>query len=163
MIKHIGILLVFLSSSLCAQTLTVIYDSGDTLPIVPYLSKSMEQQSAREATPEKAITSLFPVVSPSLSPGIVEPKAMSLQYLQSPIFVIGYDNTSLIWLKKYTSRLKEIGAVGMVVSVDSIDQFNEIKNSAKDIEFIPASGEGIHSFLGLDHYPVLITKQGFEQ
>lgn len=164
--KHCLILLVFLSAQVCAQRLTLIYDAGDSLPIDPYLPNPVEVSNPGEVDRPGGsvdVSSLFPITSPSLSPGMVETRAFDIPYLQTPIFVIGYDPMSLEWLGKAAPQLLKLGAIGMVVSVDDEKQLHEIRNLAGSLRLVPVSGEALSQFLGISHYPVLISKQGIEQ
>lgn len=157
--KNMLILIVFLSAQISAETLTVIYEHPDKLPITPYLPEPAEEV---EDDTEKH-GALFPVHSPRLSPGKVTARKVDLPYLQSPMFVVGYDPLSLAWLKSTIAQLKTLGATGLVVSVNTEEEFEEIKQITEDLHVMPVSGDGIATFLELTHYPALISRQGIEQ
>ncbi len=164
--KHIIILMVFLSAHLSAQTLTVLYETPDALPITPYLPEKTDDNDNDKGNnePEKNTASdVFPVRSSHVSPGKVISRTAEFPYLHSPIFLMGYDPKSLAWLKASRTQLQAIGATGFVVSVESKEQFKEIKRIAKDLELVPVSGDGIAPFIGVKHYPVLVSKNAIEQ
>jgi integrating conjugative element protein (TIGR03765 family) len=77
--------------------------------------------------------------------------------------MIGSDNWSRQWLLTHRERLKEIGAVGMLVQADTLADLRTIAELADGLSILPASGTDIAQALGIAHYPVLISAQGIEQ
>ena len=67
------------------------------------------------------------------------------------------------WLRAYRTRLAEIGAVGMLVEAETLDDLRAIAAIAEGLPILPASASDVAEALGLSHYPVLITKDGQEQ
>jgi integrating conjugative element protein (TIGR03765 family) len=80
-----------------------------------------------------------------------------------PFFLIGSDQYSRQWLIKHRERLGEIGAVGMLVQAETINDLQAIARLARGLPIMPGSGADIAKALGVLHYPVLITSQGIEQ
>ncbi|MCP5024376.1 MAG: integrating conjugative element protein, partial [bacterium] len=80
-----------------------------------------------------------------------------------PFFLIGSDAQSRQWLKDNRDRLKEIGAVGMLVQADTVDDLHAIAKLANGLSILPAAGSDIAQALGIKRYPVLISAHGIEQ
>jgi len=76
--------------------------------------------------------------------------------------MLGSDTLSRQWLLDYRDRLKEIGAVGMLVQANTLDDLRIIAELADGLSIIPASGSDIAKALGILHYPVLISANGIE-
>ncbi|BFM18928.1 integrating conjugative element protein (plasmid) [Maricurvus nonylphenolicus] len=145
------------------QSLTVIYDSGNTLPIAPYLPQRSEPQPKQSVLPTKRQSFQLPIETPSMSPGSVSATAKPLKYLQQPLFLIGADKQSKAWLKARHDQLVNLSAVGLLVQVDTLEEIKAIQALAKGLRLIPASAESFAKPLALKHYPVLISKDGWEQ
>lgn len=143
--------------------LTVIYDSGNTQPLAPYLPEQVSKDISRERP--KPDTALFqlPITTPSMQPGEVQTEPKSLRYLQQPLFLVGSDRMSRDWLIAKREQLIEIGAVGLLIEAQNVEQIEEMISLAKGVRLVPASAEGFASQLGLVHYPVLLSKEGWEQ
>ena len=150
--------------------LTVIYDSGDTQPISPFLevfesADEISRQSPVPTTPQLGAAdpkAWLPVQSPGLTPGFVKERSHDRPFAR-PFFLIGSDARSRQWLKNHRDRLKEIGAVGMLVQADTLDDLRTIAELADGLSILPASGSDIAQALGISHYPVLISAHGIEQ
>ena len=160
--------------SLTSAALTVIYDSGQTQPLAPFLEVFDEGDSQDKGpqispsppeTPALGATDLerlLPIHSPGLTPGRVEPRTLQQPFAR-PFFLIGSDAFSRAWLATYHDRLIEIGAIGMLVQADTIGDLRAIAEIAQGLPILPASASDIAEALDLMHYPVLITKDGIEQ
>ena len=156
--------------AIAGAALTVIYDSGDTQPIAPFLEvfetgDAFPQQSPVIKKPQLGAAdpeSLLPIQSPGLTPGPVQARAHDRPFSR-PFFMIGSDVHSRQWLQDHRERLKEIGAVGMLVQAETLDDLHAIAELADGLSILPASGSDIAKALGVSHYPVLISAQGIEQ
>ena len=169
LLKVIGIT-IGLIPALAGAALTVIYDSGDTQPMAPFLDAF---ESSEISAPERPaiqspqlgaadLASLLPIRSPGLTPGPVQPKTHDRPFAR-PFFLIGSDSFSRQWLLEHRERLKEIGALGMLVQADTMDDLQATAKLAAGLSVMPASASDIAKALGLSHYPVLITPLGIEQ
>ena len=56
-----------------------------------------------------------------------------------------------------------MGAVGMLVRADTLDDLRTIAQLAGGLAILPASATDIAKALGIRHYPVLISSHGIEQ
>ena len=106
--------------------LTVIHDSGHTQSIASFLDvlESAEGMSKQNSIPIKPSLGAadpkawLPIQSPGLSPGTVQARAHDRPFTR-PFFLIGSDTLSRQWLQAHRDRLKEIGAVGMLVQAET--------------------------------------------
>ncbi len=170
-ILSLTISLLVLSWSTVASPLTTIYDSGDTLSIKDYQQDSYQQhdQYGNEERPKSfidsnaALAQQFPITTPTMTPKIIEAIELSVPYLQVPLFIIGNDHLSKHWLSLRRQELIRIGAVGMLVEAKSSEEVESIKQLGEGLQIYPASGRDIATQLGLEHYPVLISRNGIEQ
>ena len=165
-----GIALAGLLLSVVAQAeLTVIYDSGHTLPMAPFLEAfAVDGASAPPrsviATPSLGAAdpaSLLPIQSPGLTPGPVQARSHERPFAR-PFFLIGSDMRSRQWLEDHRDRLKALGAVGMLVQADTLEDLRAIAELAQGLPILPASATDIARALGIAHYPVVITAHGIE-
>ena len=156
---------------LAVGALTVIYDSGETYPLAPFLEVFDEEQGQKDGTQASSVQPtlgaanperLLPIRSPGLTPGRVEPRDINRPFAR-PFFLIGADGFSREWFATHRDRLAEIGAVGMLVEAQTLDDLRAIAAIAGGLPILPASAGDIAEALGLSHYPLLITKDGIEQ
>ena len=156
-------------SPMASAALTVIYDNGNTRPLAPYL-ESIQAPVSSEAPTLSDVPPLgaadpeqwLPIRSPGLTPGRVERRAVHRPFAR-PFFLIGSDAFSRQWLATHRDRLAEIGAVGMLVQAETVDDLRAIAALAKGLPILPTSASDIAEALALSHYPVLITRDGLEQ
>lgn len=154
---------------------TVIYDSGNTRPLAPYL-EIIDRTEMAINPPTGArnrglnisglgaadVQALLPIRSLGLSTGPVQARSHDRPFSR-PFFLIGSDARSRQWLVEYRERLQEIGAVGMLVQAETQEDLRAIARLAGGLPILPASAVDIATVLGISHYPVLITPQGIEQ
>ncbi|ONH50905.1 integrating conjugative element protein, PFL_4695 family [Pseudomonas cedrina] len=105
---------------------------------------------------------LLPIRSLSLQPGQVQAKTVDLPGITA-LFLIGDDPLSLRWLQQRLPQLQNLGAVGLVVNVESAAALRDLRNLAPGVSLTPMVGDDFASRLGLSHYPVLITATAIEQ
>lgn len=152
-----------------ANTLTIIYDSGDTQPIAPFLEvfgESPGSEGANASAPlslgAAELRQRLPITSPRLTPGPVARQKIARPFT-APMFLIGSDPLSARWLLQHRARLAKLGAVGLIVEVPDETALQRIIELAAGLTLLPASGSDLAETLNLTHYPVLITQDGIEQ
>jgi len=157
--------------------LTVVYDSGDTRSIAPYIAvfdtdalNQMQQPSPMGQNEHSALVPepvlQLPIRTPQVSPGPVDPQPLPLPAgvaLPRPFFLVGADKLSRDWLALHRDRLIEIQAIGMLVDADTADDVAAIKAIANGLPILPASASDIVAPLQITHIPVLISERGIEQ
>ena len=159
-----------LAPAIAQAELTVIYDSGNTQPLAPFLEVFNTDEGSPQQTPTPSKPSLgaadpktwLPIQSPGLTPGTVQARSHDRPFAR-PFFLIGSDARSRQWLQNHRDRLKEIGAVGMLVQAATLEDLHTMATLANGLSILPASASDIAKALGLSHYPVLITAHGIEQ
>ena len=152
-----------LLATLSFAELTVIYDNGNTTSITEYLKDRIQKESRPPRPKRKQQPFSFPIKSEVLTVGDVKPQDKRLVYLKQPVFLIGSDQRSEQWLMRNKENLLSMNAVGMLVEAESMSDVERIANIAEGLRLIPASADSIANKLGLKHYPVLISTQGWEQ
>jgi len=152
-----------------ANNLTIIYDSGDTQPLAPFLEVFGEfpESESTDAAGSPSLGAaelrqLLPIKSPGLTPGPVVGQKIARPFT-APMFLIGSDPLSTRWLLYHRARLAKIGAIGLIVEVPDEAALQRIIALAAGLTLLPASGSDLVKSLSLTHYPVLITQDGIEQ
>jgi len=105
---------------------------------------------------------MLPVRSAKLTPGTVARRVIEAPGLR-PFVVVGDDEVSRAWLRRQASSLRERGAGGLVVNVETMQGLARLRTLAPGVPLAPVSGDDLAKRLGLQHYPVLITATGIEQ
>ncbi|TVP93577.1 MAG: integrating conjugative element protein [Thioalkalivibrio sp.] len=159
----------------------VIHDAGGTEPIAPYMAPYLEAVAPSGATgaasradgfvPPAGAVDLrhgLPVTSPGLQPGRLTRDASRavrerLRSLSRPLCVVGADPWSLQWLHTHGATLRELGTVCLAVEVPDERAWEELVSAAAGLPIVPVPGADLAETFGLRVYPVLITRDGFEQ
>ncbi len=148
--------------------LTVVADFGGE-PARPYFvaigaAGVSEQEGIQAArTAPYSIADMLPMTTPSLSPGRVERRALSMPAAFQPLFVVGDDPLSQSWLAARGQALMDMGASGLAVNVRSAESLQQLLDLVPGVRIDPVPGDDLAKRLELTHYPVLITSAGVEQ
>ena len=125
-------------------------------------SKSSVKMTAQEKADllkieRNAKKTLFPFTS-HLTPGVVEKHTLAQKssIQQPPIFVIGDDYSSVVWLKKNKVMLESIHAVGMITNVESQRRVDEISEDAHWKPLLPVSMNGAEDSFNVEHVPFYV-------
>lgn len=141
--------------------LKVIADHGGQ-PIAGYLPG--QERKERAESPPAILDAHFPVRTTSMSVGPVGPKegaTLNHQILSRPFFIIGYDDTSIAWLKNNKKVLGEHSAIGFVVNVENRKQMDALQDVAgTEITLQPTPGDELSKHLGIQHYPFYLGRDG---
>lgn len=149
-------------------SLTIVADLGGE-PARPYfvaiggagVSEYEGVQAARTAP--YSVDDMLPVSTPSLSPGRVERRTLSMPPAFQPLFIVGDDPLSLSWLAARGPSLSQMGASGLAVNVQTAESLRSLQELVPDLRIDPVPGDDLANRLGLTHYPALITATGVEQ
>lgn len=156
-----------------AQPLIVVEDVGGVSALPYYRALNLQTNPSRTAAPSAPLevpvpsrpyseADLLPVRSKHLTPGAVERRVIEAPGLHS-LFLVGDDERSHQWLGQRGDVLRELGAIGLVVNVDSLAALDELRRLAPGLVLSPVSADDLARRLGIRHYPVLITATGIEQ
>ena len=128
--------------------------------LAPGLALSADDQDMPSTPYNEAM--LLPIRSPSLRPGPVETRPVSLPGITA-LFLIGDDPRSHAWLQQRLSELQRLDAAGLVVNVESADALQTLRDRAPGLSLTPVPGDDLAARLGLSRYPLLITATAIEQ
>jgi integrating conjugative element protein (TIGR03765 family) len=151
--------------------LTVVADLGGASALPYYRALNLLPSSTTPAAslpPPKVPHSkneeaaFLPVHSIRLTPGSVPHQLIRAPGL-TPFFLAGDDPRSRAWIKAHLAPLRQLGAVGFIVHVDSADALAALRALAPGLTLVPASADDLAVRLHLAHYPALVTATGIEQ
>lgn len=155
-----------------AEPLIVVEDRGGTSALPYYEALNLQPRGPGLAKPPFTVPALpsraageadmLPVRSTKLTPGRVARRVIEAPGLQ-PFFLVGDDAASHAWLHRHAATLRDRGAVGLVVNVESIQALARLRDSAPGVQLAPVAADDLANRLGVRHYPVLITSTGIEQ
>jgi len=153
------------------EPLIVVQDLGGASALPYYEALNLQPRTNAQspnipippapATPASE-ADMLPVRSTKLTPGKVNRRAIEAPGLR-PFFIIGDDKISADWLRRHAVSLRERGAVGLVVNVETVEALNHLRTLVPDVPLSPVPADDLADRLGLQHYPALITATGIEQ
>lgn len=159
-------------ASRAGEPLIVVEDLGGPSALPYYEALNLQPRANAPVrppipTPQVPATpadeaAMLPVRSAKLSPGAVARRVIEAPGLR-PFVVIGDDEASQAWLRRHAASLRERGAVGLVVNVETAQALARLRALAPGIPLAPVAGDDLADRLGLRHYPALITATGIEQ
>lgn len=157
-------MLLVLATEVAAAPLIELGTLGPTVPAEPYFRGITLEGAHPAVAPEhRPAVSRWPLRSPLLSPGTVEPASFSGSVLFSlPVFVVGGDERSLAWLRRRRDTLRAAGAIGYVVEVPDQAAWDQLQTVAEGLPLFAMSGDALARELGLRHYPALLSRRGIE-
>ncbi|WP_404357131.1 integrating conjugative element protein [Methylotuvimicrobium sp. KM1] len=142
----------------------VLFDASNTRPMPDRLQISQPNYQQSLSLPDiPQNLDPLPVRSQALTPGLVQSRVIDRPGLDRPVFIVGYDELSLNWLRHNLEQLKRHRATGIVVNVENPDQLRQLRQAADGLAVNPVPGDKIARQLELTHYPVLISKNRIEQ
>jgi len=166
-------LLMMISSLLHAgEPLIVVQDLGGVSALPYYEALNLQPRNVDALPPNIMVpqapatpiseADMVPVRSARLTPGSVTRRAIEAPGLRS-FFIVGDGEISADWLRRHAASLRERGAIGLMVNVETVQALNHLRALVPDVSLSPVSGDDLAERLGLRHYPALITATGIEQ
>ncbi len=138
---------------------TRVIHNGQGKPTTAYISKIKIGGSGNALNKSK-----FPVVTKELSVGRVgKGEAANVRYEVAvrPLFIIGYDATSVEWLQSNAERLKEKNAVGYVANVETEEQLDHLNTILDNkVLLLAMNASDIANKLNIKHYPFYMDRNG---
>ena len=134
----------------------VIHDSGGRTTIDYIKEVEFEEPEIEQR--------VFPVKTPEMTVGKVEADEgvnANLMVAVRPLFIIGYDRTSLQWLVENKDWLIEKGAVGYIANVDNAEQVEHLFRLVDNkVYMMPMNTSELAKQLNIRHYPFYMDKEG---
>lgn len=154
------------SQSVIAQP-TIIADLGGESAVRFYESiqpvHSPDAPKHNNAVPgQLSEAQLLPVISHKFSVGKVNHQAMNLPGI-TPFFLVGYDDTSIHWLKSNRDKLLQLQATGLVINVKTEAELQALRDILPELSLMPAPADTLSERMGINHYPLLLTSDGIYQ
>jgi len=162
-------------ASRAGEPLIVVEDRGgasalpyyDALNLQPRAANGKDAPQAPMPVPKIPVTpvdeaAMLPVRSAKLTPGAVARRVIEAPGLR-PFAVVGDDEASHAWLRRHAAMLRERGAVGLVVNVETAQGLARLRALAPGVPLAPAAADDLAERLGLRHYPALVSATGVEQ
>src|SRR5690606_168419 len=173
---HVGLAVLGIavfSISAADEPLIVVEDKGGVSALPYYRALNLQPRTSQDAdtlAPSQVSVpasryseaDMLPVRSTLLTPGVIERRVIRAPGMR-PLFLVGDDERSRAWLRQRMDVLHELGAVGLVVNVESLAALDELRLLAAGLTLSPVSADDLAQRLALRHYPVLITSTGIEQ
>jgi integrating conjugative element protein (TIGR03765 family) len=159
-----------LSAQESGRTLTVVKDFGGVSALPYYNDLNIQASPTGQVTqpapsiPEKRDDEAhtLPIHSTLLSPGEVTRRVIAAPGL-SPIFLVGDDTRSRVWLSHRAETLRSIRAIGFAVQVATEAELTSLRALVPGVAIVATPGDDLARRLRIEHYPVLITATGIEQ
>ncbi|MCG8277441.1 integrating conjugative element protein [Stenotrophomonas sp. NLF4-10] len=158
-----------------AEPLIVVEDRGGASALPYYEALNLQPRESNRhgaarlplPTPQVPATpadeaAMLPVRSAKLTPGTVARRVIEAPGLR-PFAVVGDDEVSRAWLRRHAASLRERGAVGLVVNVETAQALARLRALAPGVPLAPVAGDDLAERLSLRHYPALVTATGIEQ
>ena len=137
-------------------------DGGPAVPVSPYFSHLIAGDDQQGVLSGVA----FPLVS-RLKPGVLRQPAAVLEgrWLTQPLFLVGGDDGSYLWLHRHGEGLRRTGAAGIVLSAANEAAFKRMQKLAGEhgLPIAPGPDAWLEQQLlarGVGVLPVLIGTDG---
>lgn len=173
-----------------ATSFTILDDTTTTTLIsdlvnvdeYPNLGEKTEQQKQNEIFTQRVIQGqvskeeiydmyqkvMFPVVPTKISPRVMPTRSVTVNNgyevaLSVPLSVIGMDKYSLEWLKLNQEEIKRNGSLVLLTQVENMSDYELLRTHYPDLQFLPINAEEAMEKIGIDFYPVMMTRYGIFQ
>ena len=138
--------------SRAGEPLIVVEDRGGTSALPYYEALNLQPRANAPArppipTPRVPATpadeaAMLPVRSAKLTPGTVARRVIEAPGLR-PFVVIGDDDASRAWLQRRAAALRERGAVGLVVNVETAQGLARMRALVPGVPLAPVAGDDL--------------------
>lgn len=145
----------------------VVFKGRETISTQPFYSGIKNKKTQRSVTVHRQTTgrdlhtgaSRLPIRSTSMS--LAAPRIVDQQH-QLPIFVMAGDRQSQNWLTREATTLRKIGAQGVVVALETQQEWQQIQRIAtlNGLVVHVVNGDAIAKAYKVNTYPTLILDRG---
>lgn len=151
-----------------SSQLIILEDRGG-VPLDHYLSQKAKTEygSLSGVAPlpgQNLINEHFPVVTNLMTVGTVtdeEAAHIKEQFVERPLFIIGFDDVSINWLQANQNYLAGKRAVGLVVNIETKNQMVLLRQLAgNEIVLTAIPGNEMARALNIRHYPFYMDEDG---
>lgn len=129
-----------------------------------FIEKLKKEGAKPEEVQAQILKSIFPVkthLKPTQLPSrVLSLPEVTLNSIATPVAVIGADPYSLEWFKSNVEVIRQLQAGVIVTQVETMTDFDVIRTLAPDLRFQPVDASIFLTNLGVNVYPILITRQG---
>jgi integrating conjugative element protein (TIGR03765 family) len=156
-----GCLAAAWSIAAAAETPHVVYDSGRSVPLAPYVAQLVGDADDPSGIDDR----LFPLLT-SLQSSVLSKDGLQVfdpTWLTQPMFVLAADDISMRWLAYNHAKLVQLKAVGIVVKSQNAASFRALQKMALPLQLAPETSPWIASHLiqaGAGVYPLLVQTNG---
>lgn len=144
-----------------SPAVTVIHDSGEALPLAPYISHLLAGTDQPGVLPGL----VFPLRT-QLRAGVLpqdEVQVFAPRWMTQAVFVVGDDDVSLKWLRHNEGKLRHMGAWGLVVQARDARHFKGMQKLFEGMPLAPVQSPWLEQRLiekGAGVFPLLIQADG---
>ena len=105
---------------------------------------------------KETLDARLPVKSDALA-GIVFRHQINFPGFSSPIFIIGDDPVSKLWLSEHMEELRQLHALGFITNIKRADTLDELQTKS-GLALLPANVDDLMAVLGTNHYPLIVNE-----
>tara|TARA_B110000879_G_C11169370_1_gene512799 strand:- start:2206 stop:2679 length:474 start_codon:yes stop_codon:yes gene_type:complete len=134
-------------------SLEVLYELENTIPASTYSLIEKEYELV-ESKVERPKDNTFPQKS-IFDAGNQDEMKISSDLVMPAIFVVGFDEFSIEWLKQNANRLKSVKATGFVISANSRDELRTLEDIFEGL-LVVTNADELMKMLKISHYPFLL-------
>ncbi len=175
--SYLALTLILLISTPLLAAPVVLFDQGPTEPThkykmlvqgfdIPDFGRLWAEEASlntNDALDPLHPSNWLPLTTTKLTPGDVVSRRVVYNYLSSPVCVIGSDDRSLHWVRRYHKQLLENNVLCWLVQSNDIDELQKTIDALDGITMSPSNGDAIADHFSISHYPILITPRFIEQ
>jgi len=137
---------------------------GPVVDVSDYVARvANSREPTRAATELVRDETRFPIESPGLVPGEVVSAAIDLPQLATPICVVGDDDYSIAWIQTVHQTLIDHNATCVVTNVANEEAVVRIRALLTPVPVFAAAANELLDPIGVQHYPVLVSRISVEQ
>jgi integrating conjugative element protein (TIGR03765 family) len=115
-----------------------------------------EALTAESLKLEEKFDARLPAIS-TVTQGKVTARQVEFAEFSYPLFIVGGDDFSYLWLKEHKRQLEKINAIGFVTNIKDENRLHSLQQLTK-MPLIPANVDDLMTLLKESHYPLIFYK-----